>query len=435
MNLKSIIISLLLALTMTACMKDGDFDELRHPLVVEGDFDPVLGVPLAKASVNMIDIIDMLDTANNLLVHVNQEGLLTIRYQNQLHSTMVIDSKHSRPARKASSDTVFITKSIHGEVPISLFRKMRQITEDSVITSAILVSIDAMMRGYVSDSLQAAVDRGAKIYFDSLKLQVECMDGFVKTVPIHREILHVTIQELINGAQVKILNNYDFNDVVRHEPKVLKYNINMNMGVPLDQMAAVGTAFLDSLAVDSITAVMDARVDFPMQFYCHNLAFTDELPLDASGLDSLLNKVEEHVTLNDSASYLVFEASNEIPVSFGINATLLDANNGVVMQQLFNTDSILTGAPIGLKPGSHDVYVSAGQTKSRLVMPVDMAMLKNLSRTKTLRYRLVGSTSSLSKSQKSMVELSNAEKLNLRVYLVVSPHVHLDIPVEQVLNQ
>lgn len=414
-------------------MKDGDFDELRHPLVVEGDFDPVLGFPLAKTSANMIDIIDMLDTANNLSVFVGDDGMLTIRYREIMRSTMVIDNLKGRGAKDAS-DSVYLSVPIQGSVPISLFRKMRQITDDSIQMQSVLVTLESILNGYVGDSVLAAVDRGAKIYFDSLRLQVECMDGFVKTVPIYREILHVGVHELIAGQHVRILNHYDFADVVRHEPKELRYSITMNLTVPMSAMQTDADAFMRSLSVDSIVASMDAQVDFPMQFNCHNLVYNDTLDVDASALDSLLFKVEENLTLNDSASYLVIESKNEIPVAFSVNATLLGAQGEVVMRRLFDVDSTLAAAPIAPNAGKQN-YISDGYAKSRLVIPIDMPMLHNLSRTRMLSYRLTASTAQqmpAGKVEKPIIEVRQKDKLDLRAYVVVSPHVHLSLSTESI---
>lgn len=414
-------------------MKDGDFDELRHPLVVEGDFDPVLGFPLAKTSATIVDIIDMLDTANNLSVIVGEDDILTIRYREILNSTMILDSKGGRGSKEAI-DSVYLSVPIHGSVPISLFRKMRQVTEDSIRMQSVLVTLDAFLNGFVNDSVMAAVDRGAKIYFDSLRLQIECMDGFTKTVPIHREILHVGVHELLDGKHVKVLNNYDFVDVIRHEPKVLNYSITMNLTVPISEIASGADSYLNSLAVDSIRATMDAQVDFPMQFNCHNLVYNDTLEMDDSKLDSLLTKVEENLTLNDSASYLVIESKNEIPVTFSVNASLLGAQGEVVMAQLFANDSALAAAPI--RPNDNrQTYVSAGATKSRLVIPIDMPMLHKLSKSRMLSYRLTATSanhSAGSKAESPMVELRQQDILNLRAYVVVSPHVHLSLSTESI---
>ena len=50
MKLKTITFAIIATLLVSSCMKEGDFSELKHPIIFEGDFDPVLGIPFAKMS-------------------------------------------------------------------------------------------------------------------------------------------------------------------------------------------------------------------------------------------------------------------------------------------------------------------------------------------------------------------------------------------------
>ena len=61
---------------MAACSKD-DFMELRHPIVMEGEFDPVYGIPVAKMSADVATMVGMLDFNQNVTVYIGEDDIVS----------------------------------------------------------------------------------------------------------------------------------------------------------------------------------------------------------------------------------------------------------------------------------------------------------------------------------------------------------------------
>ena len=76
MKLKTITFAIIATLLVSSCMKEGDFSELKHPIIFEGDFDPVLGIPFAKMSANMGDIVKLFDSTETSSVYIDSNDFL-----------------------------------------------------------------------------------------------------------------------------------------------------------------------------------------------------------------------------------------------------------------------------------------------------------------------------------------------------------------------
>lgn len=434
MKLKSFILAMAALLTVSSCMKEGDFDELRHPFVIEGDFDPVLGLPLAKMTADMGDLVKMLDSSANLTLYIGENDLVTLRYYETQQETFDFRMASEKNRRKAPGDTIVVRNNIEGSVPISLFSKINELTDEGIAVNSILVTMQALLKGYVSDSLLALVDRGANVYFDSIALTVLCHDGYKPRIELADTVRSISLTELTEGKLVHIVNNYNCNYLVSHRPKSVGYSLRMNIEIPTASWgSSTISSYVDSLGVDSIASTFNTTVDFPMEVRCHNLTYVNTMEVDMASLDSLVNAVEEQLTLNDSASYLVFEAQNYIPVSMSFNTALLDESGNELVAHLFATDSTFAGAPVRRKAGTADMYESDGYTKSRIVMPIDMNLLKKLSKTKAMRYSITGDTSTPTKDDDAKVCIYKKDKMSLRAYIVVAPHVHLSLPLGDLL--
>lgn len=429
MKTKHLILAMFALITMVGCIKEGDFSELRHPLIVEGEFDPVLGFPLAKMSADMGDLVKMLDSSQNLSLYVNDNDLISLRYSEIQHVNL--DFTMGKGVQAADGSLmVYRTTELNGSVPISLFSRIEQLSEHNISAASIIVTMDADMKGYVKDSLLAMVDRGAIIDFDSIRMQVKCADGHTEPLPLADTSKTINISRLVNGVILHIVDHYDMHDLLERRPTELRYSLRMNMAIPADQLAddALGR-YIDSLGIDSIAATIQTNVDIPMQMYCEDLTYSDTIELNLQQMDTLLNQVEDYMTLRDSLSYFVIEASNYIPLEMKINGMLMDANYNVLQDKLFDTDSALVGAPVK-KHGQLDLYESDGYSQSRLVLPIGWTMLRKLSRTKYMKFMISASSSTRGAQEaKPKVAVKKDDRLDLRAYVVVAPHVSLSVPV------
>lgn len=414
-----------------SCVKEGDFSELRHNFVLEGDFDPVLGTPIAKMSANIATLIGMVDSSEDMQVYIDSNDLVSIRYCDSVHTRYsFLPTKNTRRHNDGLPDTIWGTSSITGEMTIDLFTKLHQLSTSPIESVGLFVNIAADMVAFADpEALQILKENGVRLYFNNLKLNVTCLDGFCPTIPIADESDHIDIDQLVAGSHIKILDHFDCSYLVTRRPSTVRYSIDFNIGVPAAVWENVDETVVAGLGLDSIVADIVLTADFPMQMYCRDLAYLDTIVLDMDVVDSVLNRIDNVMTINDSSSYLVVEARNSIPLSFALNASLLDQQKRPLTENLLEHDSILYAAPIRPLGGSV-TNVSDGYTESRIVLPLNDEKIQTLRKTKYISYHVLFASSTTGVSTyHPVVSVQGKDRLDLRTYLVIAPHVRLSIPI------
>lgn len=417
-----------IALMMNACVKDGDFDALKHDITIEGEFDPILGFPIAKMSANIAQLIGMLDTTSNMAIYVDDDDLVSVRYLDTFSTDLDL-SKELKYGRKAATDSIFFKETLNGVVEINLFQQLQQMTDMPLSAKGLFVNLDAFLKTKVNDPVQAMIDRGVKVYCNNIVLKLTCLDGASIDVPILDSTDKISLLELNQGKLLNILNQYDLSNLANRKPTGVFYSVQINADMPFEVYAALGSGsnLRDSLGIDSLHVELMPYVDFPMQIYCGEMMYEDTIDVDLAELEQQLDKIKEQITLQDSGSYLVLEAENELPLNFAINASLLKSNGFRVVSQLFSQDTLLSGAPIKHLSGS-DSYVSNGSRKSRIVMPVTRNLYENLGKTRKIALSLRFSTSTEgADTSNPTIVVQGKDRLKLRAYLVVAPHIHLSL--------
>jgi len=434
MKTKVLLLALMLPLVMISCKKADDFEALNHPIVAEGEFDPVLGFPVAKMVADVPTLLGMIDTNHELEVYIDSNDLVGLRYSDTQYTSFDYMLTKGGPANQEKPfDTIRLRGNIQGTMDIDFFEKMEMFTEQTVEAEGLFVTMDAFVQGIISDSLTALTEQGVRLYFDSIMLHVECADGFSPTIPLVSNPLRVTVAELAEGKNFRVVENFDCHHLVNRKPEVVSYTIRMNIAIPLAAWITHDSTSngLEAIGLNRVDANIATKLDFPLQFYCTDFDYTDyTVDVDMGNMQSIIDKIHEYGTLNDSSSYMVFEGKNYIPLTIKINAAILDSNNNVIMDQIFPSDSTLYGAPLRLAENSTS-YVSDGYTTSRVVLPIDNNMLEKLTQMRHLRYKVNFSTSTLNAPvPKPTVMVRKDDVIDLRAYIVLSPHFSLSIPIE-----
>ena len=437
MKLKTITFAIIATLLVSSCMKEGDFNELKHPIIFEGDFDPVLGIPFAKMSANMGDIVKLFDSTETASVYIDSNDLVSIRYSDYMHELFDYTVQKGRRAGSRTlseeNDTLWVTHLLEGTLDIPFFRKLMIATNHDIHMEGMYFTVTSIVKGYTTDTMQSIFNHGIKLYFDSITLKIDCQDGFSPVIPFSNTPSAVDETELMHGKKLEILDQFDISPIVNRHPENVSYTIRMRIAIPVGQWTTDDPIeYLNQIGVDSVTADIHAHADFPLQMHCDDAIYMDtaDIEWNLNDFDSVLNEVDRHMTL-DTTSCIVLQAKNYIPMSVHINAMLLDSNNNVLTRQILQKDSVVYGAPIcpsEILPS----YVSNGYTKSRIVVPIDMQLLHNLRKTRKLRYLIGLNSSTLSNGGgRPTISIREFDKLELKAYIVVAPHIHIATqPVE-----
>lgn len=439
MKQRFFIVVALCAFLFTSCMKEDDFSELKHPLQLQGEFDPVFGIPIAKISSDMNTFLGLLHTGDNVSISIDSEtDQVAFRYHDTLSFEYIYDGAKShsrRPAKGASKgaygDSIVLDcRVLQGSTDIDLFEKLTEVGNGKIEAKGMYVTLVADMKTHVSDNVLALIDHGVQAFFDCDTIYVTCMDGTEWAVGLGRSMGRVNVRELVNGMTIPVVRDYDVSYLANRKPTQIRYSATFYMVAPPDIDYISCLQYInDSLYIDGLSTKMATDINFPVQLYCKDLAYYDTIELDGSQMDSILEVLDEYVTLNDTSNQLVFVADNTLPISVSINAVCLDSNLHAISAPLITTDSLLAGAPIKPYAGTAS-YISSGSSRSQISIPINRDVLDKLSRTRQLRLTIGAnsSTQGASESNPTVVVLGK-DRLNLKLYIKLAPHVRINTTI------
>jgi hypothetical protein len=434
---------LLLTMIVAACSKD-DFSELRHPIVVEGEFDPVYAVPLAKMSADMATIVGMLDLNKDVSVYVGEDDIVSFRYYYNKHFTMSWVASKTSPKEwtKSDYDTIRSYTLIEGTQTFDLFEKLEIFDTNEFSINEFLVTLDADVKGYVNSAFQEVVARGANLTFDSLVIVIHCKDGYSEELPQLITTEKVSVVDLLETKNVLIFEKYNLKNVVEHRPTSVDYKVRMCITIPTEQMMP-GSDFNDymqELGVDSMMADLHACLELPLNFYSHGVTYTDTLELDLSDLHEKLDEINdgtmhgEHYTLslNDTNCYIAFVTKNYLPVEVNLNIAFLDGNDDEILHTLFEGDRSVYAAPVVPLTGQADTWVSNGSTTSEFKVRLSLDDLNRLCDTRKVAYNILVNTArheEATANNKPFVAIRMDDHIDIRSYVVVAAHADFSLPV------
>ena len=434
---------LVLPLLFASCSKDY-FSELRHPIEIQGSFDPVYGFPLAKMSADMGTIVGMFDTNQRIVVYVGSDDVVTFQYDYYQHAVLswsTEDAKGTRKATKAPEDTLYSYNVIQGTQNFDIFERLKYFDTNSFNVNHFFVTVNADVQGFVNSSFQAVIAEGSNLMFDSLILVVNCIDGYREELPLLIASERVSVTELLESRFIPILEKYDFRTIVEHKPVSIDYTVRLCIMLPASQMMP-GSTFneqINQIGVDSIVADFNAQLELPLMFYSNNIPYIDTLPLDLSDLEERLNSIEndtlrgEHYTvhLNDSNCYIAFVVKNSLPVGLSYNVTFIDENDSPILSTLYEGDYEMYAAPVKPFTGHENTYISNGYTTSQFKLNLSLDNLKKLSRTQRIIYSINLNTSHPGlPGDKPYVAVRKDDRLDIRSFVVVSPHADFTLPLD-----
>ena len=433
-----------LPLFFWSCSKDY-FSELRHPIEIQGAFDPIYGFPLAKMSANIGTIVGMFDTNQDITIYIGPDDVVSFRYDYTHHAVLSWTNGEGRleaGGTKGEFDTVRSYSIIEGTQTFDLFEKLQYFDTNSFNVNEFLITVDADVQGFVNSSFNAVVAAGADLTFDSLAIVINCLDGYREILPLLISTEKVSVTELLHSRHIPIFQKYNFRNVVEHKPVSVDYTVRMCLSMPFDQLLP-GSTFneqIEYLGVDSIVADIQARLELPLSFYSHDISYVDTLDLDLSNLEKQLSHIEddtlrgEHYTvcLNNENCFLAFVVKNGLPVGLQFNVTFLDEHNTPILRTLFDGDYEMGAAPVVPMSGRlSNTYISDGMTQSQFKLHLTLDNLKHLGETRRMIYDInLNTAHSSNVGSKEYVAIRKNDQLDIRSYVVLSPHADFTLPLE-----
>ena len=433
---------LLVSLLMVACDKE-EFEALRHPIVLEGEFDPLFGIPVAKMSADMATIAGMLDFNHDVSVYIGEDNIVSFRYYYNKHFTMswVASKNAPKGSTKDGFDTIRSYSLIEGTQTFDLFEKLKIFDTNEFKVNEFLVTVDADVKGFVNSSFQEAIAVGANLTFDSLAIIIHCMDGYTEELPQLITTEKVSVTDLLETRNIPIFYKYDLKDVIEHRPTSVDYKVRMCITIPTDQMAP-GSTFnqcMETLGVDSMMADMHACLELPLNFYSHGVSYNDTLSLDLSNLSERLDRIEDSVMqgenytlhMNDSNCYIAFVTKNYLPTELRFSISFLDGMGNEILHTLFEGDRAIYAAPVVPLAGHADTWVSDGASTAQFKVHLTLSELKQLCNTRSIAYKIDLNTANHEQTgSKPYVAVRMDDRIDIRAYAVLSPHADFSLPID-----
>lgn len=432
------------AASMTSCGLDEAKEYLRHPVYIQGEVDPSFGVPLAKGSVTINEMLGMFSSSYDGIMNTDS-NTITIMFDASVTDSIVAQSlmggsstkKHHKPHRIATKDVLLSQDTtISYGVDLTIFDdvSMQEIVDGNIQVNHMWLTFDASVQGDCPASLRSKISQYVSAQFDSLVISYIDHNGvshdFDGAPVINMDFSDVLSEQNIHQANIDIAPIV--NSLPRHIDVSFRFRFNIDETVfgDLSDIAHFNE-LLDSIGLTKLTYTASVHLDMPFDISIGALPYEFELDLGEDGLSSLnlqstLDSISNglDVDLKDSRLTLAFE--NSIPFDMRLMATFLDAN-GVPLGTELLKDTIKAADVAPATDGS-GAYESIGPKHSEASIHLDSKRLEDLNKARKIKFNLVLATTATDGSGNPVpVRIRRTDELDIRVYAIVHPGVSANI--------
>lgn len=413
------------SLVFTACLKDGlnDFEGLKHPLHLQGEISPTLGIPIGEASANIDDLLNMFQEFDAYM-DVDEHGIISFVYDTTFQDTIPMDETGAK--RHSSKSVVYVSHRItSGEEPIDLFSNIDILNNTDLSVEQVMVDLNAFT---ISDSKPQTDSmlskQGISIYYDSITLSVVGQDNQVHNIIQQGDLPLIYLDSIIHGQYLHLIQNHNISDIINYRPKSIRYTARLNIAFDESFFASnfggnTDQYVKDSIGINYVYVDADIHVRFPISLSVDNLQYSTDIEFNPS-FDL------KELTVDSSVLYL--ECTNGIPLQLDLTGSLQDSL-GNDLCTLFNPDpTTLAPAEVGFDAECGH-YVATTPTKTILAVVVNRNVYDALQNTKQLHLAASLSTSHTGDATNDHVAIRNSDMLKLRVYAKLKPTYSLDFPI------
>ncbi len=413
----------LLTLT-TSCLKDGinDFEGLRHPLQLQGSFDPHLGIPIGSASITVGDLLGMFQETSGYIQLDPTTGVATVTYDTSFTNTYEFGNKKAKTTpNRRKADNGF-HQMVEGEVDFDIFSNLQQLPSNFKVDN-LFVTLFADVVAHCSEQTESLLqDYDVKVFLDQIQLSASNHNGQQYVLPMEEDT--VMVNNLIAGDRVMIIDQANIAEVINIKPTKIHYQARLNIDLGSQFWASDISQFvLDSLEISSIDLTSNIAAHFPLTVYFDDANFLTEMDIALGEQEILDNLVMD-------SSELVLELENSLPLQILLGAKLLDVNNNE-LGTLFNDPYVtIGGAQIGFNSTVGN-YVVTGATKSVIRIPVNSSNIEALTKASkiSLDTHLATASDPTGTEPQPMVSILGSDALRVRLYAQLHPTVNVAIPL------
>ena len=406
----------------TSCLKDGmnDFNALNNPWVLEGDFNPNLGMPVGRASMTIAELLTNFGSLGANVYVDPANDLVTLAYSGTGDYVWAFNTGKQRPGAKEPLELMDTT--FRGSMAFDILDSISDATGAELEIANTFLTLRAGLGADCSEATEALV---RQYQFD-----VELSDVVVTAVgrngsaSINLAPNGLDIYNFLNHDTVELLTNADISTLLNVIPTEISYSVHLTakvdnsfIGVLVTQQDIADTLELNGL---SFNVMFDAQ--FPLSVSLHGLTYEMDMPLS---MGAALNTELGEITVDSSALILEFE--NALPIEFALSAALVDSITGQQTALIADGDMVLVGGQV--VPGSAmGTYTVGEPSVSTVALVLTQEKLDALQRANKLHIKTSVATSSAN-GQHPIVSVRGADALGIKAYIQVHPHLRVSIPI------
>lgn len=434
-----------MTLLLASCVRDEDMELLRHPIHVQGEVDPYLGVPVAYGELDISDVLSMLSSEYTGFLCPDTDIVL-IEFDTAMTDVIRADGSTGKGAATGKSNVAtkdgtylnFIDTVKEYHVDINLFNdaRVQNIVPGNIDISHLYMNLDVEYQGHcvpgyedtIHDNVIAIVDSLVIKYIDH-NYQTHVFTGLPTIPPIN--IIDVLERQTLNFA------NVDLAPVINSLPRRITASFRFKFQVKdswivNNAMNPNFTQMMDTIRMTYLEYDAKMKVSFPFEIHIGLLPYNFDIDLgdglSTVDLEQYLDDLGENVDAELKDSYINLAFDNGIPFDFMMSADMLDSS-GAELFQIVNLDTILS-APVAPIAGDPNTYEATGTRRTIVRALINNEKLQLLKRGRKIRMGLAISTGP------NRVAVQRDNKLKVKASVQVHPGAAIDIPLfdDAILN-
>jgi len=427
---------LALAFTMTSCLRDDDWEMLKHPVSITGQMHPVFGIPIGTGQMNMNDLFTNMSAIYEGNIDTNS-NTITVEYNVNVSDTIRALSYVPFPGFKGSKGSrspksSFYTKDTVVETAIDIDFFNNVIGLENLSIAHVYVVLSVGVQGNAPD----IVAQNVNAVFDSMELWYDDHNGVHKQFTpsdVDLSSFSVTINDLRTGSQ-QTFDTMDMASMINERPSKLyaRYHMKINVDNSLitENIATMSIGqILDSLQISYLVYSANMDVDMPLSVSVNDMMYSFYLDLgnglSGINLDSILRNIDEGISAEIAMSEFTLETSNGIPLNLTLSAYGCASDSVTRLCTLFS-DRVVRAAQMAPVPNDPAVYEAVAPSYDTVAAQLNRATLDQLNQSKYLRVDILVDSRDPQNNLRH-VAVKRSDLLDLKAYLKVHPTVNIDI--------
>lgn len=417
---------------MSSCLRDDDWEMLKHPIHVTGTIDPTWGVPVGYGEMNINDLLSHLSSDYQGIINPDS-NIVTVEYSMTSRDTIwafssVKGGSKSGRIKGGAKGAIFTKDSVIVDtIAIDLFNSVNSL--DSITIAHVWLDLSV---GAYSDYCSEMVRRNTTVKFDSLEIWYDDKAGNHKQfIPTEVDLssFSVLVTDIREGFD-HAFPTIDVASVVNDLPTrfYTKYHLKINVSDSIISQNIFTMSIpqiLDSLRMTKFIYFADLDVQMPMSIMVDNMQHSFDIDLGdglaSVNLDSIIQSINEGISVEITDSKFTLDLENGIPLNMVLTARMYDGN-GVLKWTAFNNAQV-PSANVAQVPGDPMSWYATTPTHTTLTTSLNSADLDKIKEAKTMKVILT-----LGSNNKHVL-VDKDDYLKMRAYLLVHPTANIDISI------